>query len=45
MQEVENIINQLRGYFQAEEHEGVRNNSMRMLDRLEIILKKKIETE
>ena len=38
-QEAENIINQLRGYFQAEEDERVKDSSMRMLDELEMILK------
>jgi len=42
---VECNISQLSGYFQAEEDIKIRNNALRMLDELEIILKKLIEVK
>ena len=39
MKEAENIINQLRGYFQAEEDESIKDQLMKMLDKLEMIIK------
>lgn len=39
LKKAENTINQLRGYFQAEEDGLIKNSSMRMLDELEMILK------
>jgi len=42
LQETENIINQFRGYFMAVD-DLFGNDALRMLDKLEIILKKSIE--
>ncbi|KKK57554.1 hypothetical protein LCGC14_3053290 [marine sediment metagenome] len=43
LKELEMIIWELRGYFQAQKDKLIKDNAMRMLDKLEIILKKKIE--
>lgn len=37
---IERNVNQLRGYFQAQEDILIKNNALRMLDEIEIILKK-----
>ncbi len=40
---VERNINQLRGYFIGESNKRVSGNALRMLDEIEIILKKVLE--
>jgi len=40
---VEININQLRGYFQGQPDISIKDNALRMLDEIEIILKKMIK--
>lgn len=40
---VEKNIDQLRGYFQGQEDPSIRDSALRMLDEIELIVKKELE--